>query len=245
MVLLAGRVRVGHAAARVRRGCPWRPLAHGILGAMECFFIRSASRRGLTPSRDRLRLDRRRDRIRRTSVLDTDDNGHSAGVGIPRGKPSKEWLDSKCGSVEMVRTSAQRMPQAQLRSVPRLLVSVVLAAALAGCAPGPSGPTPAGPRQSSIPASTLAAPAPTAASTTAPTEQLSGIRRPRGVYAEQHLELVVAAQHKARPTITTAELRTFLKRRYTSLLGNPAISGLVIGMQWSSLNPYPASSGQP
>jgi hypothetical protein len=145
----------------------------------------------------------------------------------------------------MYRTTAQRMPPAQRRSVPGLLVSVVLAAALAGCAPGPTVPTPTGPKQSSIPASTLAASAPTAASTTEPIGQLPGPRRPRGVYAEQHIELVVAAQQKAKPSITTDELRTFLKKRYTNLLGNPAISGLVIGMRWSTLNPNPASSGQP
>jgi hypothetical protein len=137
------------------------------------------------------------------------------------------------------------MPPARLRSVPGLLVSIVLTAAFAGCSPGPNVPTPTAPGQSSIPAPTLAASAPTAASTTAPSEQPPGLRRPRGVYAEQHIELVVATQQKARPSITTDELRSFLKRRYTSLLGNPAISGLVIGMQWSTLNPNPASSGQP
>jgi hypothetical protein len=69
-------------------------------------------------------------------------------------------------------------------------------------------------------------------------------RRPRGIYAEL-LGLVIDQQEKGHPSITPAELHTFFKNLYNSLLDNPAVSGLAVGMTWKSLNPSSPSSPQP
>jgi hypothetical protein len=72
-----------------------------------------------------------------------------------------------------------------------------------------------------------------------------GPRRPRGIYAELHMELVIAQQKKTNPAITEAELHTFFRNFYDNLLANPSLSGLAVGLTWNLLNPNPPSSSQP
>ena len=73
----------------------------------------------------------------------------------------------------------------------------------------------------------------------------AGPRRPRGIYAELHVELEIAQQEKTKPSITPAELHTYFKNLYDGILANPAVSGLAVGITWGILNPNPPSSPQP
>ena len=73
--------------------------------------------------------------------------------------------------------------------------------------------------------------------TNAPVEIQTGPRRPRGIYAEVHIDLIVDQQQKIYLSITPAGLHTFMKNLYDNLLVNPADSGLAVGVNWSRLNP--------
>ncbi len=64
-------------------------------------------------------------------------------------------------------------------------------------------------------------------------------RRPRGIYAVVNIMENTANQQNANPSITPAELEAFFVTLYQDLLGNPAISGLVLYENWATLNPNP------
>ncbi len=123
----------------------------------------------------------------------------------------------------------------------RKLLLLVSTFALAACSlkPGqtPPPPTPA-------PASSPGQPGSVVPPASSSTSQPSGPRRPRGIYAEIHIDLQVDQQQKLNPSITAAELHSFLKDLYSSLLDNPAVSGLAIGIEWGRLNPKPPSDPQ-
>ncbi len=86
---------------------------------------------------------------------------------------------------------------------------------------------------------------PQAAPTNTPTPLQTGPRRPRGIYVELHVDLEIDQQEKAHPSITPAQLHTYFQDLYGSLLDNPAVSGLAVGINWKRLNPNPPSSTQP
>lgn len=65
----------------------------------------------------------------------------------------------------------------------------------------------------------------------------AGVRRPRGIYAKVEIDGYIAAN----PTLTPAELQAGLNALCLSLLDNPAVSGLEVGIYWSTLNPGPPS----
>jgi hypothetical protein len=62
---------------------------------------------------------------------------------------------------------------------------------------------------------------------------------------EIHVDLQIAQQQKTNPSITTDDIHKVLTKLYSSLLDNPAVSGLAIGVDWSRLNPNPPSNPQP
>jgi hypothetical protein len=79
--------------------------------------------------------------------------------------------------------------------------------------------------------------------TNPPTLQ-TGPRRPHGIYAELHVELEIAREQKANPSITPAELHAYFGKLYNSILDNPAVSGLAVGITWGILNPNAPPSPQ-
>ena len=59
-------------------------------------------------------------------------------------------------------------------------------------------------------------------------------RRPRGIYAVVNVEDEINQQ---RGNPTTTQLDSFFKTFYSSLLNNPAISGLALQVHWDTVNP--------
>jgi hypothetical protein len=70
-------------------------------------------------------------------------------------------------------------------------------------------------------------------------------RTPFGVYAVVGVEDVVAAQLKANPAMTTAQLDTYFASFYTGLLNNPAVAGLTLQVHWDTLNPNAPTDASP
>lgn len=70
-------------------------------------------------------------------------------------------------------------------------------------------------------------------------------RVPVGIYAVVPVEKVVANQQTENPSITTAELDTYLDGFYTDLLNNPAVSGLALQIHWDTLNPNAPTDPNP
>jgi hypothetical protein len=70
------------------------------------------------------------------------------------------------------------------------------------------------------------------------------VRRPRGNYAVVDVEAIYDLK-KVNPSITIAELRAHFTNLYTSVLANPAVSGLAIQIGWETLNPRSPSSSAP
>src|SRR5437016_6644289 len=70
-------------------------------------------------------------------------------------------------------------------------------------------------------------------------------RRPRGIYAIVSIDGDIDQQQKANPSITPAELHAYFSNRYSTLLSNPAVSGLALQVGWSRLNPGSTSGAQP
>lgn len=66
---------------------------------------------------------------------------------------------------------------------------------------------------------------------------LFGQRRPRGIYAGINIQEQVKGQQTANPSITPAQLEAYLVNLYQELIGNPAVSGMVIYETWARLNP--------
>jgi hypothetical protein len=62
-------------------------------------------------------------------------------------------------------------------------------------------------------------------------------RSPQGIYALVNIEENITNQENANPSITSAQLEDYFIGLYQKLLGNPAVSGLVIYENWSTLNP--------
>lgn len=130
----------------------------------------------------------------------------------------------------------------------RRLVALALLLAVAGCAPQQSTARPSAPGPTRAPASNAptSAPVVTVSNPPAPAPSIpipaqTGLRRPRGIYAELHLDLEITAQQKTNPSVSVAQSHATLTKRYAALLDNPAISGLSIGIDWARLNPGPPS----
>jgi uncharacterized protein (TIGR03437 family) len=70
-------------------------------------------------------------------------------------------------------------------------------------------------------------------------------RRPRGIYALVNITEQTNIQTHANPGITPAQLEASFVGLYQDLLGNPAISGLAIFVNWDTLNPNPPSAANP
>src|ERR1035441_7148444 len=70
-------------------------------------------------------------------------------------------------------------------------------------------------------------------------------RRPRGIYAVVNIEENIKKKQAANPSITAAELKTYFLNLYQDLLGNSAVSGLALWVNWSALNPNPPGSANP
>jgi hypothetical protein len=70
-------------------------------------------------------------------------------------------------------------------------------------------------------------------------------RAPFGIYAVVPVESVVAAQLKANPSMTTAQLDTYFAGFYTGLLNNPAVAGLTLQVHWDTLNPNAPADANP
>ncbi len=66
-------------------------------------------------------------------------------------------------------------------------------------------------------------------------------RRPRGIYAVVNVEENIKKEQAQNPSITAAELKAYLVQLYDDLLGNPAVSGLALWVNWAALNPNPPS----
>ncbi len=67
-------------------------------------------------------------------------------------------------------------------------------------------------------------------------------RRPRGIYAGVNIQEQINVQQAANPSITPAQLEAYLVNLYQELLGNTAISGMVIYENWARLNPNPLTA---
>lgn len=66
-------------------------------------------------------------------------------------------------------------------------------------------------------------------------------RRPRGIYAVVNVEENIKKEQALNPSITAAELKVYFVQLYHDLLGNPAVSGLALWVNWAALNPNPPS----
>ena len=62
-------------------------------------------------------------------------------------------------------------------------------------------------------------------------------RAPRGIYALVNIEENITNQENANPSITPAQLESYFIGLYQQLLANPAVAGVVIYENWSTLNP--------
>jgi hypothetical protein len=140
----------------------------------------------------------------------------------------------------------------------RVLVSLGLILMLAACATPVSAPTAtpvslAAPTRAEVttnasrPGETHAAETRIAESspTSAPSPLQTGPRRPRGIYAVVDINTDINLHQKANPSIAPSELHAYFNNLYSSLLDNPAVSGLTLQVGWSRLNPRPPSSPQP
>jgi hypothetical protein len=65
-------------------------------------------------------------------------------------------------------------------------------------------------------------------------------RRPRGIYAVLDTESLINQQ-----SITPAQLDPYFDDLYKQLLGNPAIAGLTLQVQWRRLNPNSPATSNP
>ncbi len=70
-------------------------------------------------------------------------------------------------------------------------------------------------------------------------------RTPQGIYALVNIQENTTVQQNANPSITPAQLEGFFVNLYQNLLGNPAVSGLVLYANWGLLNPNPPSAASP
>jgi len=70
-------------------------------------------------------------------------------------------------------------------------------------------------------------------------------RRPRGIYAVVNIEENIKKEQAANPSITPAELKSYFVNLYGDLLGNPAVSGLALWVNWDALNPNPPAATNP
>jgi hypothetical protein len=70
-------------------------------------------------------------------------------------------------------------------------------------------------------------------------------RRPRGIYAGVNIEENIKKAQAANPSITPAELKAYFVNLYQDLLGNPAVSGLALWVNWYALNPNPPTAANP
>jgi hypothetical protein len=78
--------------------------------------------------------------------------------------------------------------------------------------------------------------------TLAPAMAQQSPRRPRGIYALVNIMENINVQRQANPSITPAQLEAFFVKLYQDLLGNPAVSGLVLYENWGTLNPNPPTA---
>ncbi|SPE18051.1 exported hypothetical protein [Candidatus Sulfotelmatomonas gaucii] len=67
-------------------------------------------------------------------------------------------------------------------------------------------------------------------------------RRPQGIYAVVNIEENIKKEQVANPSITPAELQAYFVGLYQNLLGNSAVSGLALWVNWNVLNPNPPGS---
>jgi hypothetical protein len=70
-------------------------------------------------------------------------------------------------------------------------------------------------------------------------------RRPQGIYAVVNIEENVKKEQAANPSIRPAELKAYFVKLYQDLLGNAALSGLALWVNWNALNPNPTSAANP
>lgn len=66
-------------------------------------------------------------------------------------------------------------------------------------------------------------------------------RRPRGIYAVVNVEENIKKEQAQNPSTTAVELKAYFVQLYHDLLGNPAVSGLALWVNWAALNPKPPS----
>lgn len=69
-------------------------------------------------------------------------------------------------------------------------------------------------------------------------------RRPRGIYAIVNVEENIKKERAVNPSGTPADLKTYFVNLYHDVLGNPAVSGLAIWVNWDALNPNPSGANQ-
>jgi hypothetical protein len=81
--------------------------------------------------------------------------------------------------------------------------------------------------------------------TSMPLSLQTGPRRPRGIYTVVYVNGEIETQQKANPSITPTDLHQYFNNLYSSLLENPAVSGLALQVGWNILNPNPPTSSNP
>jgi hypothetical protein len=62
-------------------------------------------------------------------------------------------------------------------------------------------------------------------------------RRPQGIYAVVNVEENIKKEQAANASFTPAELKAYFINLYQDLLGNPAVAGLALWVNWNALNP--------
>ena len=80
---------------------------------------------------------------------------------------------------------------------------------------------------------------------TPPLSAQQASRRPRGIYAAVNIAENIKKEQAANPSITPAELKAYFVNLYQDLLGNPAVSGLALWVNWRALNPNPPAASNP
>ena len=70
-------------------------------------------------------------------------------------------------------------------------------------------------------------------------------RRPQGIYAVVYIEENIKKEQAANPSITPVELKAYFVNLYQDLLGNPAVSGLALWVNWEALNTNPPAAANP
>jgi len=62
-------------------------------------------------------------------------------------------------------------------------------------------------------------------------------RRPQGIYAVVNVQENIKKEQAANASVTPAELKAYFINLYQDLLGNSAVAGLALWVNWNALNP--------